>query len=106
MTINQKAEQLKYLTELIDKERTGCANELARCIGISRSKLFELIDEFKTFGVDIQYNRRKNSFFYANNRRIEINIPITVINQHECRTTNGGFHQNSLSVHFSGLCSN
>lgn len=78
MKINQEAERLQYLVELLHEERTGAAVQLAQRIGISRSKLFELLEELKGAGAEIEYNRQKNSYCIAHSCRISVNQPITI----------------------------
>lgn len=78
MKINQQAERLQYLVELLQEQHTGAAAQLAQRIGISRSKLFELLEELKGAGAKIEYNRQKNSYYLADSCRINVNQPITI----------------------------
>ena len=80
MKINKHSKRLKYLVELIDMERIGNADQLSKRVGISRTKLFDLFDEFKSEGVDIRFNRRKSSFCFCNEYRVKVVQPITIVN--------------------------
>ncbi len=106
MTLNEKSEQIDFLAKLIDRKTTGNACQLARKINVSRSKLYEIFDDLKLFGIDIKYDRRLNTFYYANNLRVKVNIPIVVIAEEETGTINGGKHyrshsKDSLFVHLA-----
>lgn len=90
MTLNRKTEIFKEFVKLLENGQTGNATQLAKRINISRSKLYELIDEVKTLGIDIKYSRKFNSFQYSNHLRLKINIPVEVISDHEYETINGG----------------
>lgn len=90
MTLNDKSEQIDNLASLVAKKRTGNAAQLARRINVSRSKLYDIFDDLKLMGIDIKYDRCLNTFYYANNLRIRVNIPIEIITEEEILTTNGG----------------
>ncbi|WP_459188345.1 helix-turn-helix domain-containing protein [Parabacteroides sp. APC149_11_2_Y6] len=51
---------------LIQKEATGTPDEFAKRLHISRRLLYYLLDELKDVGAEIEYNRRKSTFYYAN----------------------------------------
>jgi hypothetical protein len=103
MNINKKVAQLSHLIKLIEKEKTGNANDLAQRVGLSRGKLYDLFEEFKAIDVEIKFDRVKNSFCYANHKRIKVNAPIQVIDSAECEKISGGLNQKNSFFHFSGL---
>ena len=96
MTINEKALQIKKMALLVSREQTGNARQFAEQIEISRSKLYDLIEEFRLMGVEIRYSKRFNTFYYANDKKIKVNTPIEIlsINEHQC--INGGWHYSSV----------
>ncbi len=48
--------------------------EFARKLGIRRSTLFQSLQEMKEMGVDIRYSNIRETYYYADDRRIEIRI--------------------------------
>ncbi|SMO59851.1 hypothetical protein SAMN06265379_103218 [Saccharicrinis carchari] len=90
MTLNDKSEQIDFLATLIVRKRNGKACQLAKRINVLRSKLYDMFNDLKLLGVDIKYDRRLNTFYYGNNLRVKVNIPIEIISEKEIGTINGG----------------
>jgi hypothetical protein len=59
---------------LIHLRATGPPMEFARKLGIRRSTLFQSLQEMKEMGVDIRYSNIRETYYYADDRRIEIRI--------------------------------
>jgi hypothetical protein len=59
---------------LISMMATGSPEEFADKMGIRRSTLFESLQEMREIGVDIKYSFIRQSYYYADNRRIKIRI--------------------------------
>lgn len=72
MSIIKIIDRLRYLDHLIAKESTGSPHEFARRVGLSRSMLYENLDEMKTLGAPIRYDRKRRTFFYY--RPFELHI--------------------------------
>jgi predicted transcriptional regulator len=53
---------------------TGTPEEFAEKLGIRRSTLFLSLQEMRQMGVDIKYSCYRQSYFYADNRRIKIKL--------------------------------
>jgi len=53
---------------------TGPPVEFAKKLGIRRSTLFQSLQEMKEMGVDIRYSNVRETYYYADERRIEIRI--------------------------------
>lgn len=86
MKIIDKTRQLKRLSELLEKEITGNSVIFAKKIGISRTHLFELLEELKALGVPISYDRKSESYYYSGDKRLEINTPIKVVDDQETQS--------------------
>ena len=59
---------------LISMMATGSPEEFADKLGIKRSTLFETIQEMKLLGLDIKYSISRQSYYYANHKRIKIKL--------------------------------
>lgn len=55
---------------------TGDAKTFAQKLGISRASLYNLIEELRVYGLDIEYNRYTQSYRYLYPERVEIHINI------------------------------
>lgn len=65
MTFLEKLQAIERVNQLIRLKATGSPKELAARLGITRSTVYELIKCMKTMGADIQYCRRRRSFYYG-----------------------------------------
>ena len=59
---------------------TGTPDAFALKLGISRSSLYNLIEEIQSYGIDIEYSRTRQTFQYVYPERVEIRL---IICQHE-----------------------
>jgi len=59
---------------LISMMSTGTPEEFAGKLGLRRSTLFQSLQEMREMGVDIRYSCLRQSYYYADSRRIKINV--------------------------------
>ena len=69
-------EKLAVLSKLIAEGRTGTPNELAERLRISRTVLYEIINELKLRGIEVKYSRSRCTFYYNNDVLVDIQISI------------------------------
>ena len=74
MAILTYIERVRRIDMLIHLRATGPPMEFARKLGIRRSTLFQSLQEMKEMGVDIRYSNIRETYYYADDRRIEIRI--------------------------------
>lgn len=67
---------------LIMSCNTGTPDSFAYKLGISRSSLYNLLEEIQSYGIEIEYSRTRQTFFYTYPERVEIRIMII---QHEIK---------------------
>lgn len=68
--------RLKKLDALIQQAKTGAPEEFANCLGLSRSQLYNILEELKDLGAPIEYNRRLRSFYYRESFQI---VPVAYL---------------------------
>jgi hypothetical protein len=66
--------RLRRMDSLISMMSTGTPEEFAEKLGIRRSTLFQSLQEMREMGVDIKYSNIRQSYYYADNRRIKIKL--------------------------------
>jgi hypothetical protein len=66
------------MDSLISMMSTGTPVEFAGKLGLGRSTLFQSLQEMREMGVDIRYSYFRQSYYYADNRRIKIKVENTV----------------------------
>ena len=74
MSLVKYIARLQRMDLLIAMRATGSPDEFAFKMNLSRSTLFEMIQEMKGLGVDIRYSSLSSSYYYADERRIIIKV--------------------------------
>jgi biotin operon repressor len=74
MSLIKYIERLRRMDSLISMMATGTPEEFAEKMGMKRSTLFESLQEMRAIGVDIRYSFIRQSYYYADNRRIKIRL--------------------------------
>ena len=60
---------------------TGDAATFAGKLGISRSSLYNLIEELRSYGLEIEYDRYTQSYRYLHPERVEIKMSIRQLSE-------------------------
>jgi len=100
MKLIQHIERLEKIEKLIQQSQTGTPDEFAGKIGISRRQLYNYLEEIRSYGVEIRYSRKHQSFRFENNKRLKIHFACEVIGHSAKQKINGG---GQLFSHTSGL---
>jgi DNA-binding transcriptional regulator GbsR (MarR family) len=74
MSLYKYIERLRRIDSLISMMATGTPVEFAEKLGIRRSTLFQSLQEMREMGVNIKYSFIRQSYYYADNRRIKIKL--------------------------------
>ncbi|TVR75478.1 MAG: DNA-binding protein, partial [Marinilabiliales bacterium] len=64
MKVLQYIERIEMIHKLVEQECTGTPGEFARRLGISRTRLYEVMDDLKMEGAPIAYSRSCRTFYY------------------------------------------
>ena len=74
MSLFKYIARLQRMDSLIAMRATGTPEEFAYKMKLSRSTLFEMLQEMKGMGVDIRYSSSCETYYYADERRIIIKV--------------------------------
>ena len=74
MSLIKYLNRLRRMDSLIARMATGPPVEFAEKIGIKRSALFQSLQEMREIGVDIKYSNIRQSYYYADGKRIQIRL--------------------------------
>ena len=74
MSLFKYIARLQRMDSLIAMKATGSPEEFAYKMNLSRSTLFETLQEMKGMGVDIRYSNTRESYYYGDARRIVIKV--------------------------------
>lgn len=82
--------KLKTMDELIRKKATGNQETFCKKVSMSRSLLNNYIKEMKTLGFPIEYDRKRNSYYYRENGHFVHNLFERKISESESKMVKGG----------------
>ncbi len=91
MDIQKQTERLKKVHKLILEEKTGTPIEFADKLNLSRSQLYNILENLKEYGAPIKYSKKINSFIYTKSFNLELKFSLTVIIDDEKREIFGGY---------------
>ncbi len=74
MSLFKYIARLQRMDSLIAMKATGPPEAFAYKMNLSRSTLFETLQEMKGMGVDIRYSNIRETYYYGDARRIVIKI--------------------------------
>jgi len=74
MCLVKYIDRIKRIDALIFMKATGNPEEFAEKLGIKRSTLYQSLQEMRDMGVDIRYSCTRQSYYYADERRIRITV--------------------------------
>lgn len=83
MNFIEDLKRLRKIHELISGQNTGSPDNLAESISVSRSELYYILRELKRMGAQICYDRRKRSFCYVNNFKLDMEIKVSYLGEDE-----------------------
>lgn len=76
MKVFEFVEVVARFHQYVMRGNTGDASSFAEKLGICRASLYNLLDELKSYGIEIIYNRERQSYLYLHSERVEIKVSI------------------------------
>lgn len=83
MEFIRQIERFQLLNKLVKEQRTGRPDELAKRLGVSRAKLYLMLEELRDYGVEIVFSKKVNSFRYYNCRGLNLDFSMKVLDDKE-----------------------
>lgn len=90
MKVFEYLDRISMMHKLIKVRKTGPPEEFARRLGVSRTSLYELIDEMRIRGAPIKYSKSAGTFYYREPFEILVNCSLRPLNVQEQEKTGGG----------------
>ncbi len=90
MSITKILDRTQRIDMFIQNECTGNPEEFAQKIGISRSMLYENLDELRSLGAPIRYSRKRRTFYYATAFTLLIKFQKQQMKEREMELVEGG----------------
>ncbi len=96
--INQ-IERFKKMLKYILLSETGTPKEFANKLNISRSQLYNLIDDLKEFEAPIKYSKLNKTFYYEKEYDFQFKYSLIIISDDVSREIFGGFCNNPVLLY-------
>lgn len=90
--IFKQINRLQQLDQLIRQKRTGSADDLAQRLNLSRRQVYNWIDQLRDLGLEIEYNRGIQSFYYVKSYKVSIVIGIENLTDSEFGSIEAGIN--------------
>jgi predicted DNA-binding transcriptional regulator YafY len=105
MKVFEYLDRISMMHKLVQRQRTGTPGEFARQLGVSRTSLYELIDELRSRGVPIAYSKSARTFFYRQPYDIAVTCSLRPLTYKEEKENSGGINIFSKILFFRTLAS-
>jgi hypothetical protein len=86
---------------LIQAETTGCPEQFAQKLHLSRRQLYNELERLKELDAPIKYCKKKTSFYYTQDFDLELHYSLKTIKGDEIRKIFGGSYFCAMKVHGS-----
>ena len=90
MKVFEYLDRISMMHKLVSRQRTGTPEEFANQLGVSRTSLYELIDELRSRGAPIAYSKSAKTFFYRQPYDIAITCSLRSLTYSEQQENTGG----------------
>ncbi len=90
MKVFEYLDRISRMHRMLNRQATGTPAEFARQLGVSRTTLYEMIDELKSRGAPISYSKSSCTFFYTEPFEINVSCSLRPLNHFEEKQLTGG----------------
>jgi biotin operon repressor len=103
MKVFEYLDRISLMHKLVMRQKTGTPEEFAGQLGVSRTSLYELIDELRSRGVPIAYSKSAKTFFYRQPYDIAVTCSLRPLTCIEEKENTGGINIFSKILFFRTL---
>ena len=103
MKVFEYLDRIGRLNRIVQRGHTGTPVEFARQLGVSRTCLYEMIDELRSRGVPIVYSKSLKTFYYSHPYDITITCSLKPLSFAEEKESSGGIKLFSTILFFRTL---
>lgn len=90
MSLTKHILKLRVMDDLIRRRSTGNQHTFCKKVSMSRSLLNNYLSEMKSLGFPIEFDRKKNSYFYKEEGKLVNCLFEKKISDHDCSSIKGG----------------
>jgi biotin operon repressor len=92
MKLFEYLDRISMMHKLVSRQKTGTPDELAHRLGVSRTTLYELLDELRSRGAPITYSKSAKTFFYSQPYDIAVTCTLKPLTYNEAKEHDGGIN--------------
>jgi predicted DNA-binding transcriptional regulator YafY len=92
MKVFEYLDRISKMHKLVLRRKTGTPEEFAQQLGVSRTSLYELLDEMKSRGAPIEYSKSCRTFFYRQPFEIAVTCSLRPLSFAEEKELYGGLN--------------
>ena len=105
MKVFEYLDRISMMHKLVSRQKTGTPEEFASQLGVSRTSLYELIDELRLRGAPIAYSKSAKTFFYRQPYDITVTCSLRPLSYNENKENSCGVKIFSKILFFRTLLS-
>ncbi|MBD8489892.1 HTH domain-containing protein [Echinicola sp. CAU 1574] len=90
MNFIKHIERIQLINKLVKEGKTGSPEDLSNRLGISRRQLYNHLESLKDMGLEVAFSRKINSFYYVEDKHLEMTFSLKVIGPEEAENIYGG----------------
>lgn len=68
--------KLAQMVSMINRRATGTPDVFARRVGISRTRLMQLIKQIRDTGIEVEYDRNAESYLFTQGKKYDVQCRI------------------------------
>jgi sugar-specific transcriptional regulator TrmB len=92
MKVFEYLDRISKMHKLVMRRKTGTPEEFAHQLGVSRTSLYELLDEMKSRGAPIEYSKSSRTFYYQEPFEISVTCSLRALSYNEEKELYGGYN--------------
>ena len=82
--------RLQQADQLIRLQATGTPLQFASRLDISKSHLFNVLEELRSLGMPLEYDKQKRTYYYTQPMQLKWELSVVPLSGEELSNTNGG----------------
>lgn len=86
----EQLERFQQIIKMIKHEKTGTPEEFANHLHIGKRRLYEHLDDFREMGVQIDYSKLRNTYYFSNGHELELSYSLKIISKEKTKQIFGG----------------
>ena len=90
MKVFEYLDRINRMHRMVVRQRTGTPSEFAFQLGVSRTTLYELIDELRSRGAPITYSKSLKTFYYNEPFEVSVTCSMRLLTHIEEKQLTGG----------------